>query len=1012
MPTLPEVTVVRFTYDWTGPSGFTSNDENPVILNPEQSNAGIYVLTVTGTTGCTATDSVEVVIEELGAPQLETQMDTSCFGDTIYIEATAYNQDVVYRWFEGVSPGGTPVDSTTVPVFTFLPSDTGAYSVYVIVEAEECTSDPSMAISIQVLSLPVAAVAQELVAVCTGDTVQLVSENDAPGVTYMWTGPNGFSSGLQSPVVTTDAASAVAGEYFLVVEENGCASEPVTVTVTVADMPLQPVIDGTPSICGGDTLELNIIDPQGADQFLWVRPGDGETILTQEGFLQVPGAGVLDSGGWLVTGFQGGCASIQSAPFQVDIEALNIEAGNTGPACVGDQVMLTVDTIADASYSWTGPGGFSSNEQSPVITPLNGEYIVTVTSLTGCSEVDTTLVQVSQQPAVTAISSTAGVCATGLDDVEFQITVFPVDTGNYTYAWNGPAGFTSDQERPVAPGFTSANNGVYSVVVNNGACTSDTASILVTVTDVPPPPGISGSTEVCEGDTIVLIATGTDPTGSTYIWTTPLGNDTTFQDSILILPGVQLAAGGTYTVQVMQDICESLPSEGLEVSVIPELAAPAISGPESVCEGDTLMLCGEGPPDAIYFWSGPDGFSSNEQCISIPDMADANAGTYFLSVEAGPCRSPEASHDVALRPKPLQPEIETVDVSFCLDNPMPFTLCIDAQTATVGATYVWLNATSGDTLSDSGLLLCAEIDEFDSFGPGLNGIVAIAALDGCDSEVSLPLAVKADESPDEPADAGPDQVICPGEVANLQGIAPVMGGGTWTTTDPEVIISDPNDPNTLVSGLREGENVFTWSLDYESCTNYSSDSVVIVVRAAPVAVFDSVFVDFGQPAEFNVLDNDVIEGPVSIQVLADPARGNLLTPGNGNFIYTPDIGFVGQDNFIYEVCSEDCPGECSEASVLLQVGDENDCFVPTIFTPNNDGVNDELIIPCLETDRYPDNYLKVFNQWGGEVYSASPYLNDWRGRFNGNDLPVGTYYYVLDFADGSPVRRGFIIIDR
>ncbi|NRD22918.1 DUF11 domain-containing protein, partial [Winogradskyella litoriviva] len=87
------------------------------------------------------------------------------------------------------------------------------------------------------------------------------------------------------------------------------------------------------------------------------------------------------------------------------------------------------------------------------------------------------------------------------------------------------------------------------------------------------------------------------------------------------------------------------------------------------------------------------------------------------------------------------------------------------------------------------------------------------------------------------------------------------------------------------------------------------------------------------------------------------------------------------------------------------------------FSPDGDGVNETFVIDCIE--RFPDNKLEVYNRWGNIVYSANGYLNDWKGTSNGravinqsDDLPVGTYYYVLDLGDGSDPRVGWLYINR
>uniref|UniRef100_UPI001939DE19 T9SS type B sorting domain-containing protein n=1 Tax=Hyunsoonleella ulvae TaxID=2799948 RepID=UPI001939DE19 len=87
------------------------------------------------------------------------------------------------------------------------------------------------------------------------------------------------------------------------------------------------------------------------------------------------------------------------------------------------------------------------------------------------------------------------------------------------------------------------------------------------------------------------------------------------------------------------------------------------------------------------------------------------------------------------------------------------------------------------------------------------------------------------------------------------------------------------------------------------------------------------------------------------------------------------------------------------------------------FSPNGDGDNDTLIINCISN--YPNNKLEVYNRWGNLVYEKRAYNNDWDGTSNGratlnteDKLPSGTYYYVLDFGDGSEPKVGWLYINR
>ncbi len=93
-----------------------------------------------------------------------------------------------------------------------------------------------------------------------------------------------------------------------------------------------------------------------------------------------------------------------------------------------------------------------------------------------------------------------------------------------------------------------------------------------------------------------------------------------------------------------------------------------------------------------------------------------------------------------------------------------------------------------------------------------------------------------------------------------------------------------------------------------------------------------------------------------------------------------------------------------------------DFFIPEGFSPNGDGTNDLFIIRGIAN--YPNNTFVIFNRWGNKVYEASPYLNTWDGRsmfglrVGGNELPTGTYFYVVDLKDGSSVFKGTIYLNR
>ena len=82
--------------------------------------------------------------------------------------------------------------------------------------------------------------------------------------------------------------------------------------------------------------------------------------------------------------------------------------------------------------------------------------------------------------------------------------------------------------------------------------------------------------------------------------------------------------------------------------------------------------------------------------------------------------------------------------------------------------------------------------------------------------------------------------------------------------------------------------------------------------------------------------------------------------------------------------------------------------VSNFFTPNGDNINDTWYIQNIQN--YTDNEVFVYNIYGNEVFTKKGYINDWKGTYNGSELPDGTYYYVLRFDKSTRVYKGSVDI--
>ena len=252
------------------------------------------------------------------------------------------------------------------------------------------------------------------------------------------------------------------------------------------------------------------------------------------------------------------------------------------------------------------------------------------------------------------------------------------------------------------------------------------------------------------------------------------------------------------------------------------------------------------------------------------------------------------------------------------------------------------------------------------------------------------------------------------EEAPSNGEATISPDGTVTYT-----------PDTGFAGLDTFVYVIT---DPDGLTDTATVFIGVGEEIGIVAVNDVDSTDMNMSIDIPVLENDLFgDFPTDstvITILTNASNGILVVNGDGvkdtSITYAPVPDFVGIDTFEYVVCV--ATDVCDTAMVVIVVNEvETTCelFIPNAFSPNRDGVNDELIIPNL-SGCFPENELVIFNRWGDEVFRRQNYdeENLWDGTWqkNGEDVPDGTYFYILTGQDeeGEQLepRSGFIEVCR
>jgi gliding motility-associated-like protein len=113
-------------------------------------------------------------------------------------------------------------------------------------------------------------------------------------------------------------------------------------------------------------------------------------------------------------------------------------------------------------------------------------------------------------------------------------------------------------------------------------------------------------------------------------------------------------------------------------------------------------------------------------------------------------------------------------------------------------------------------------------------------------------------------------------------------------------------------------------------------------------------------------------------------------------------------DIVYSIKVSSVEGCIANGTVVVKVFQNPK--IPNAFSPNKDGINDVWNIQYLNT--YTDATIAVFNRYGQQVFYSVGYNTPWNGQYKGSDLPVGTYYYIIDTKKGHTPFSGYVTILR
>lgn len=645
--------------------------------------------------------------------------------------------------------------------------------------------------------------------ICLGDTLKLQAHGDSTGATYTWFGP-----GLTGPVLGTGqflnifpSTNADSGTIYVIKTVAG-VNDTTSTHVVIKQLPVVTATTNAP-ICSGNTLDLFATPDSTGETFSWTGPGGYTSALQNPTITTAP---VNDSGIYKVVTTWNGCKDSASVHVVIDSTPVVPVLSSNSPVCSGNTLSLTAgDATPGVSYSWSGPGGFTSTLQNPNITSVtvgaSGTYTVIVT-LGMCTNQSTVVVTINPTPPAPTLGSNSPICSGS------ALNLTATTTAGSTYSWTGPNGFSSILQNPTINPATTVATGTYSVIATLNGCPSAMSTIAVVVDSTPGVPVAGSNSPVCADSALFLTATdGTAGVG--YNWSGPGGFTSTLQNPTI--SPVTTSASGTYTVLVTLGICKD--SSTTVVVINPTPPPPALTSNSPVCSGSALIFSASTTAGSTYSWTGPNGFTSILQNPTISPATTSATGTYSVFATLNNCPSTVATIYAVVDSTPAAPFAGSNSPgvpSICEGD----TLKLWAVDSTSGVSYSWAGPNSfTSTLQDPDII---------NVTVAADGQYTVTVSNGtiCTNMAVITVSVTAIP----PLTATSNSPVCSGDTLFLQAVAPP--GSTFSWTGPYVFSSGAPNPQRDSVTLEYG-GVYQVTAFLNGCSKTVNDTVVIHQTPGP-----------------------------------------------------------------------------------------------------------------------------------------------------------------------------------
>jgi len=648
------------TYNWSRAA--VAGISNPAVANQSSSTitealnnvttsaiSVVYVITPIAN-GCPGTPFVFVVVVNPAVPSPVANSNSPvCAGTTINLQSPIV-PGATYHW-TGPNGFSSAQQNPTIPNATNL--NDGVYSLYITING--CSS-PTVTATV-VVNPPPTVVTGGDVTVCTNvASVPITGTVGGGTITGIWstngTGTFQFPPNTLNNTYLPTAADIASGSIVLTLTStspDNCSAATGTTKITFKS----PQITSGPSdpVCSGTALNYTITSDFPAATFTWSRaavPNISNPAVN--GQVSNPITETLINTGnnpvavaYTITPLSAGCPG---TPFTYTVTVNPIPAAPTAtsnaPVCVNTTLNLATPTVAGATYSWSGPNGFTSPQQNPSIPGVTaaaaGSYTVAIT-VNGCTSPNGSVnVLVDPLPVATAGPDQA-ICP-GTASVQLAGSVTPAGTtglwttsgtGTFTGGGNSTAVLNS-QYFPSAQDVTNGSVVLTLASTSNDNCAVSTSQMTLRI-HLLPSVTAGPNQNICSEDNVTLAGQNIIAGGA--IWSssgTGTFNPSPNQLNTQYVPSAADIQNGSVVLTLTANGAGTcyIPSDKLTVKFIPP---PTVSaGPTKyVLKGQTVTLDPTvSDPNVTYSWSPNIDISSTT--VENPVVTGNVDQTYTLTV--------------------------------------------------------------------------------------------------------------------------------------------------------------------------------------------------------------------------------------------------------------------------------------------------------------------------------------------------------------------------------------------